>query len=131
MSAMQSEVQGLLAIAKRKSLRAKAVLFVQGDQPAGVYLVCSGNVRLFIRNPVNGAVTFDRTAEPGSLLGLPAVFGDKPYSMSAELVDDGEVAFIPRPQFLEMMRKDGQLCMRCLQLLSEEVRIARNAIGGD
>ena len=131
MSAMQSEVQDLLAVARRKKLRASAILFAQGDQPSGVYVVCSGKVRLFIRNPVNGLVTFDRMAEPGSLLGLPAVFGDKPYSMSAELVEDGEVAFIARPQFLELMRKDGQLCMRCLQLLSEEVRIARNAIGGD
>lgn len=112
-------------------MRPPAVLFVQGDEPSGVYLVCSGKVRLFIRNPVTGAVTFDRTVEPGSMLGLPAVFGDKPYSMSAEVLENSEVAFVPRPRFLQMMQSDGQLCMRCLQLLSDEVRIARNAITGD
>ena len=130
MCAMRSELQDLLAIASRKKVRATAVLFIQGEEPAGVYLVCSGNVRLFIRNPITGEITFDRTVEPGSLLGLPAVFGDKPYSMSAEVLADSEVAFIPRPRFLELMQSDGQLCMRCLQLLSDEVRIARSAIKG-
>jgi len=129
MCAMQSELQDLLTISSRKNVRAPAVLFAQGDEPCGVYLVCSGKVRLFIRNPVTGAVTFDRTAEPGTLLGLPAVFGDRPYSMTAEVLENGEVAFISRPRFLELMQSDGQLCMRCLQLLSDEVRIARNAIG--
>jgi len=131
MCAMQSELQDLLTAAKHKKMRALDVLFLQGDEPAGVYLVCAGTVRLFIRNPVSGVVTFDRKVEPGSLLGLPAVFGDKPYSMTAEVLDDGDVAFIPRQRFLEMMQSDGQLCMRCLQLLSDEVRIARTAISGD
>ena len=131
MCAMQSELQDLLAIARRKKVRSAAILFAQGDEPSGVYLVCSGKVRLFIRNPVTGAITFDRNVEPGSMLGLPAVFGDKPYSMTAEVMEGGEVAFVPRPQFLQMMQSDGQLCMRCLQLLSDEVRIARTAIGGD
>jgi CRP-like cAMP-binding protein len=131
MCAMQSELHNLLSAASRKQVRPPAVLFMQGDEPCGVYLVCSGRVRLFIRNPVTGAVTFDRTVEPGSMLGLPAVFGDKPYSMSAEVLENTEVAFVPRPRFLEMMQSDGQLCMRCLQLLSDEVRVARNAITGD
>jgi len=131
MSAMQSELQTLLASASRKEVRPPAILFVQGDEPLGVYVVCSGKVRLFIRNPVTGVITFDRTVEPGNMLGLPAVFGDKPYSMSAEVLEKSEVAFIPRPRFLELMQSDGQLCMRCLQLLSDEVRVARQAIGGD
>lgn len=118
-------------MARRKLVRKSAVLFVQGDSASGVYVVCSGKVRLFIRNPITAEVTFDRIVEPGSLLGLPAVFGDKPYSMSAEMVQEGEVGFISRERFLESMQKDGRLCMRCLQLLSEEVRVARGAIGGD
>jgi CRP-like cAMP-binding protein len=65
------------------------------------------------------------------MLGLPAVFGDRPYSMSAEAVEETEVAFVPRRLFLELMQSNGQLCMRCLQLLSEEVRVARDAITGD
>jgi CRP-like cAMP-binding protein len=131
MCAMQSEIQDLLAMARRKPVRTSAILFVQGDSASGVYVVCSGTVRLFIRNPVTGEVTFDRVVAPGSLLGLPAVFGDKPYSMSAEVAQDGEVGFISRERFLEAMSQDGRLCLRCLQLLSEEVRIARGAITGD
>lgn len=131
MCATQSELQNLLAIASLKQVRPPDVLFIQGDEPGGVYVVCSGKVRLFIRNPVTGAITFDRIVESGNLLGLPAVFGDKPYSMSAEVIENAEVGFISRPKFLELMQKNGQLCMRCLQLLSDEVRVARQAIGGD
>lgn len=131
MSTLQPELQQLLSMASRKSLHAPAVLFNQGDEPKGVYMVVSGKVRLTIRNPETQAITFDRPAEPGSLLGLPAVFGDRPYSMTAEVVTDSDLAFIERPRFLAMMQADGRLCMRCLQLLSDEVRIARGAITGD
>ena len=131
MCAVQSELQDLLANATRKRFRPAAVLFAQGDEPVGVYILISGKVRLFIRNPVTGVITFDRHAEPGSMLGLPAVFGDKPYSMSAEAAEESEVGFVNRRRFLEIMQSNGQLCMRCLQLLSDEVRIARGAISGD
>ena len=131
MCAVQSELQDLLGVAIRKHWSPSAILFAQGDDPTGVFVVCSGAVRLFIRNPVSGVVTFDRTVEPGTMLGLPAVFGDKPYSMTAEVLREAEIAFVPRQRFLEMMQTDGQLCMRCLQLLSDEVRVARNAITGD
>ena len=119
--------QYLLTLGNRKSVRAGSILFAQGDSASGVYVVCSGKIRLFIRNPVTGVVTFDRLSGPGSLLGLPAVFGDKPYSMTAEVCESGEVAFVPRQHFLDAMEKDGRLCMRCLQLLSDEVRVARGA----
>ena len=128
MSSLQPELQKLLSIASRKSVRAPAVLFQQGDSPVGVYMVVSGKVRLTIRNPETQAITFDRPAQPGSLLGLPAVFGDRPYSMTAEVLADAEVAYVDRPRFLAMMHEDNLLCMRCLQLLSDEVRIARGAI---
>ena len=131
MCAVQSELQDLLTVGNRKRFRPSGILFAQGDDAAGVYVVCSGRVRLFIRNPVTGAITFDRVSGPGSMLGLPAVFGDKPYSMSAEAVEETEVTFLPRRRFLELMQTNGQLCMRCLQLLSDEVRIARNAISGE
>jgi CRP/FNR family transcriptional regulator, cyclic AMP receptor protein len=128
MSSLQPELQQLLSMASRKHVRAPAILFHQGDEAAGVYMVLGGKVRLTIRNPETGAITFDRPAEPGSLLGLPAVFGDRPYSMTAEVLEDAELAYIERLRFLEMMQADGKLCMRCLQLLSDEVRIARGAI---
>jgi CRP-like cAMP-binding protein len=128
MSASQNEIQALIAVAKRKVFRSSNVLFAQGDSATGVFVVCRGSVRLFIRNPVSGKITFDRCAGPGSLLGLPAVFGDKPYSMSAEAVEESEVGFLPREKFLSLMQEDGRLCMRCLQLLSDEVRVARAAV---
>ena len=123
--------QSLLHLGSCKKVRAGSILFAQGDSANGVYVVRSGKIRLFIRNPVTGQVTFDRFTGPGSLLGLPAVFGEKPYSMSAEVVEAGEVAFIPREQFVEAMRNDGRLSMRCLQLLSDEVRVARAAAGNE
>ena len=131
MSSLQPELQQLLSMTSRKHVRASATLFCQGDEPAGVYIVLGGRVRLTIRNPATQAITFDRPAEPGSLLGLPAVFGDRPYSMTAEVVEDAELGFIERKRFLALMQEDGQLCMRCLQLLSDEVRVARGAITGD
>jgi CRP-like cAMP-binding protein len=123
----QNEIQALILASDLAKHSVGSIVFHQGDAASGVYIVRKGKIRLFIRNPVTQQITFDRSAGPGSLLGLPAVFGDKPYSMSAEVLEEAELGFLERNRFMSLMEQDGRLCMRCLQMLSDEVRIARTA----
>ena len=51
------------------SYPAGAVLFVEGQVPRGVYMLCTGRVKLTMASP-EGKTIIVRIAEPGELLGL-------------------------------------------------------------
>lgn len=103
------------------------VLFRQGDPPAGLYILSSGEATLAMDSGANHSV-FSCRAIAGSLLGLPAVIGDQPYSLSAIASRTAQVGFIDREAFSSLMRTESCLMAKILQVLAAEVRSARMAI---
>jgi len=102
------------------------VLFRQGEAPTGVYIVRKGSAKLMSRS--DGDVVLNLEAGAGSLLGVPAVIGSKPYSLTAEAIDGAEVSVVKCEDFVHLMHTDPQLSFRVLRVLAEEVRYAREAL---
>ena len=101
-------------------------LFRRGDPVCGVFLILSGEVRLgFDKNPANFP---SRDFGPGTVLGLPATLSDSPYSLTAEVIADTEVAYVSRSDTLELLRQHSKLCLEVMNLLSEELAGTRNAL---
>jgi len=103
------------------------VLFRQGEDPAGVYILRSGEVRLTMLS-VAGEVVLRLVAGPGSVLGLPALIGSKPFSLTAEAEAGSDVGFVQRDSFNRLMAEAPMLSFRVLQILAAEVHGARRAI---
>jgi CRP-like cAMP-binding protein len=103
-----------------------AVLFQQGDAPIGVYVVRRGAVRMTVN--AGGSQVLMRIAHPGSVIGLPGVLGNKPYSLTAITMQASELMFVPAEKLIETIRGNPILGLQVLQLLSEDVRSARGAI---
>ena len=102
------------------------ILFRQGDPPAGIFILQKGTAILRMRS--RGRIVMQTRAGAGSLLGLPGVIGDAPYSLSAEVLENSEVAFLPRKDFVEIMEIEPGLSLKVLELLAAEVRYARQAL---
>jgi CRP/FNR family transcriptional regulator len=92
------------------------VLFLEGQSPQGIFILCSGRAKLSI-NSSNGK-SLMRVTEPGELLGLNAAISGKPYEVSAEMLNDGKVNFVERASFLRFLRAHGEACLRVAELLS-------------
>src|ERR1700676_1164352 len=105
------------------------LLFQQGDEPNGVYIVLNGEVTVTMESPAGDEVVSMR-AQPGSLLGLPGLVGNRPYSMSAFANKGAGVSFVSRDVFSQMMLSEPNLAMMILRVLANEVRTARLAITG-
>ena len=104
-----------------------SLLFRQGDVVTGLYLLNKGKVRLQLR-ATNGQVIFERIVGKDCLIGLPATMIGKPYSVTAELVEDSELSFISGEAFVELMRTNINLALKVVELLSTEVRAMRETI---
>ena len=102
-------------------------LFVQGGTPAGLYILRKGSASLTMESPTGGSL-MSITLHPGSLLGLPALIGNEPYTLTAIAEKDAELGFVTREDFNSLMISDPSLSVRVLRVLAAEVRSARHAI---
>jgi len=111
--------------AKPVAIRADRVLFRQGDAPVGVFIVRDGTAMLTSQS--DGDAILRVEAGTGSLLGVPAVIGSKPYSLTAEALEGAELSMLSGEDFVHLMNTVPQLAFRVLQVLAAEVRFAREA----
>ena len=102
------------------------VLFREGDAARGVYLVCSGRISM-VMEP-SSSVFPPQIVGPGAVLGLPATVAGSPYSLTAEVMDKAEVAFVPRELVLRALSTNQELCFEVMQLLSSEISGTRKAL---
>ncbi|MGA2539519.1 MAG: cyclic nucleotide-binding domain-containing protein [Terracidiphilus sp.] len=105
----------------------ETVLFRQGDPPSGIYILKSGSVTLTMTSPANSEA-LSLGARPGSLLGLPAVIGEAPYTLTAVAHPGAHLSYVPRETFAHIMGHDRALALKILRVLAAEVRTARTAI---
>jgi CRP/FNR family transcriptional regulator len=103
------------------------VLFLQGDAPMGLYILQSGEVTLTMSSS-SGKEIISTKAAAGSLLGLPGLIGNEPYSLTATAHAGSEVGFVARESFTAIMRTDPLLALKVLRVLAAEVRSARSTI---
>lgn len=106
------------------------ILFEQDESPIGIYIVLSGNVTLSMKSALGGDV-FRFAAHPSSILGLPAVVGNTPYSLAATAHKGAQVSFVPAATFSQMMLSQPSMAVQVLQVLAAEVRSARQGMMGN
>jgi CRP-like cAMP-binding protein len=97
-----------------------ATLFQQGSAVAGVYLVESGEVRLLLPTGQDQKQLLE-VVGPGTMLGLSESMSGETYRITAEAGDQTTAVFIPRDEFLEFLRENGDFCMQVVRLLSEDL----------
>jgi CRP-like cAMP-binding protein len=103
------------------------ILFNEGEDPIGLFILQSGEAVL-LRHAETGNVVMCLRTSAGSLLGLPGVIGNEPYTLTAMARKDSEVGFVSREDFEELLIAEPSLYPKVLQLLATEVRTARQAL---
>ncbi len=100
-----------------------ATLFVEGQAARGVFVLCSGHVKLSTSS-ADGKTLILRISEPGDLLGLPATISGRAYEVTAEVIEPTQANFISRNDFLSFLREHGEAALRVAQELSETYQSA-------
>jgi CRP/FNR family transcriptional regulator, cyclic AMP receptor protein len=65
-----------------------AMLFIEGQLPRGVFVLCTGKAKLSTSSR-EGKTVILNLAEAGDVLGLNATISNKPYELTAEMVGAG------------------------------------------
>lgn len=104
-----------------------AVLFVEGQTPRGVYIICGGKVKLSASS-ADGKKLILKVAEPGEVLGLSAAISGKNYDVTAETVEPCQVNFIRREEFLNFLNDHTEACFHAARQLSEDYHTASEEV---
>src|SRR5271170_5548013 len=113
----RAALEGLDAISSAATYPRGAVLFVEGQEPRGVFILCNGRVKLFGTSATGKAIIF-RIAESGEIIGLPSTLSAKPFELTAEALEPTQANFIRRDDFLAFLREHGDSALRVAEMLS-------------
>jgi CRP/FNR family transcriptional regulator, cyclic AMP receptor protein len=116
-------VQRLSTITHASSYPKGATLFLEGQTGRGVFIVCSGRVKLSTSS-IDGRTLIVRLSEPGEVLGLPATVTGTPYELTAEVVEPTQANFVSSEDFLNFLREYGDVAVRVAQLLGQTYHAA-------
>jgi CRP/FNR family transcriptional regulator len=120
-------VEDLDKIKYASSFPPGAVLFVEGQSPRGVYVICSGRVKLTTTSR-DGKTLILRIAQAGEVLGLHGTVSGKPYELTAETLQPCQLDFVKREDFLKFLHNHADACLHAAQHLSHDCQSAYDMI---
>lgn len=99
------------------SYPAGAVLFVEGQSPRGVFVICKGQAKLTVVSE-DGRTLIIKIAGPGEVLGLGAAVSGRTYEATVETLGPCEVNFIKTADFRRLLQTDSDVCMHAALQMS-------------
>jgi CRP/FNR family transcriptional regulator len=116
-------LQNLDEIKYTTSFPRGALLFFEGQSPRGVFIVCSGRVKLSTCSS-EGKSLITQIASEGDLIGLSAIMSGKPYEVTAEALDPCTVNVVKRDDFLRFITVHAEACLKAAQHLGNDYHAA-------
>ena len=104
-----------------------AMLFIEGQQPRGIFVLCAGKAKLSTSSS-EGKTIITKISEAGDVLGLNATISNLPYEVTAEMTEPGQANFITRDALLHFMREYGDVAVRIAEQLSRNYYTAYEEI---
>lgn len=95
-------------------------LFLEGSFPRGVFCLNEGKVKIFARGD-EGKEQIIHIATTGEIIGYRAMFSGDPYKVSAQTLEDSNVCFIAKEDFLNMLDTNATLRNSIMKELSKEL----------
>ncbi len=117
----ESMVEAVSGIAAHKNYKKDHEIFQAGEEASGFYGIVAGKVKIYRSNP-SGREQILHVLGPGEVFAEVAVFQGGTFPANARTMDKSRVLFFPRREFVELIRRDPDLAMGMLGLLSGRLR---------
>jgi CheY-like chemotaxis protein/CRP-like cAMP-binding protein len=106
---------------KVKAYKKKMEIFAEGDSPQYVYLVKSGNVKVYKSHP-DGKELITSLYKANEFFGFETILEDTLYKESASAMEDTELVVIPKQDFLTLLHINREVSKSFISLLCQKVK---------
>ncbi len=103
------------------------IIFREGAFATGIFLIQTGKAKKY-KADKNGKEQIIYVANAGEIMGYHALLAEERYFDSAAVLEDSEIAFIPKEDFFEALDTSKILPQRLLKTLSHEFYVLVNGI---
>lgn len=107
----------------KSTLPAGAILFVEGQAPRGMFIICEGRVNLSTTSR-EGKILILKTASAGEVLGLSATISGMGYEITAETATPCQLCFIDSKHFYELLLNHSEMGVHSAHCLSRDYQSA-------
>jgi CRP/FNR family transcriptional regulator len=108
-------------IAVDKHFNKGDVIFYDGDEGVGFYLVAAGSVNVY-KLSLEGKEQILHIVKEGDTIGAVPVFSGKSFPANAKAISKSHLLFFDRKKFIQLITNKPSLAMNILALLSMRLR---------
>ena len=106
---------------KIKTFKKKMEIFAEGDSPLYVYLVKSGNIKVYKSHP-DGKELITNLYKANDYFGFESILESSLYKESASAMEDSELVVIPKQDFLALLHANAEVSKVFISLLCQKVK---------
>lgn len=117
----ENQLREMEAITVEKRLKKGDLIFSEGDDGHGFFLVVSGQIKIF-KSSADGKEQILHILGPGEPFGEVPVFSGQQFPASAEAIRDSRLIFFPRAAFVDLITANPSLALNMLAVLSMRLR---------
>ena len=115
------EIDDIHRIASERHYQRHQMVFSDGEEGAGFFLVVEGSVKVFKMSP-EGKEQILHILGPGEPVGQVAVFAGASFPANAQAIANSRLLFFPRRAFIDLIQARPSLALNMLAILSNRLR---------
>jgi len=117
----ENQVNEIVRIAVEKRYGKGEIIFLEGDEGNGFYVVADGKVKIF-KASIDGKEQILHIYGQGNPFGEVPVFSGKKFPANAQAMLKSHLLFFPRTAFVKLITTNPSLAMNMLAVLSMRLR---------
>jgi len=117
----ENQIREIDGITVGKRFKKGDLIFSEGDDGYGFFLVATGLVKIFKASP-DGKEQILHILGPGEPFGEVPVFSGQHFPASAEAIAESNLIFFPRSAFVSLITANPSLALNMLGVLSMRLR---------
>lgn len=115
------EVEQLLRIVAIQDVPKGELIFLEGDDAVGFYILLRGSIRVYKASPEGREHTLHRI-KPGQIFAEAAVFHGNKYPANCQALLDSTVAFFPKADFVRLIESSPQMSLKMIASMAAFLR---------
>ncbi len=117
----EEDLKKIRTIASPKQVGKRGVLFSDGEEAKGFYVILSGKIKLYKISPEGKEQILHVVSAPDAFAEA-ALFLEGSYPAFAEALIDSQLLFFPKRDFIQLIEKNPQLSINMIVSLSHFLR---------
>ena len=120
------ELDKVSALMYIKAFRRKKIIFLEDTPSNTVYVIKSGNVKIYKSLP-DGREQIINILSPGDMLGFDSLYDDH-YATTAEAIQDTELCCIKKSDLVLLLKGNPEVNMKFIKIMNRELNRAQERI---